>query len=298
MQPQIGFIGFGEAAFHIAKGLAGAGLKHIHAYDKFAYAGLQAALIQKRAKEAGVTLEPGIKELVETSTIVISAVSANLSLPLAEESARYLKPGQLYVDLNSAGPDTKVAIDAVVSPKAHFIDAAVMGPVTPSGHKVEMLVSGGGAPALVEAMAPYGMNLTLLRGPVGTSSASKMFRSIFMKGFIALLLETVVAGHQYGIEDDILSSIEKSLTAAPLKEVINDILARGVIHSERRGHEMDEVIATLKNLNVDSTMSLATKKKFQWCTDQKFREHFKGVPPKDFHEMFSVLLPPERPAAG
>ena len=110
-----------------------------------------------------------------------------------------------------------------------------------------------------------------------------------MKGFVTLLLEAVVAGHKYGIEDDVLASIEETLTAGPLLPIINGLLTRGVIHSERREHEMDEVIATLKSLQVDSTMSEATKAKLRWCTDLKFKEHFKGVPPKDFHEIFTVL---------
>ncbi|MDF2500823.1 MAG: Phosphogluconate dehydrogenase, NAD-binding, putative-like protein [Anaerosporomusa subterranea] len=63
-----------------------------------------------------------------------------------------------------------------------MVDVAVMGPVPTSGHKVSMLASGAGTALFVEKMHPYGMNITLLEGPAGKSSASKMFRSIFMKG--------------------------------------------------------------------------------------------------------------------
>lgn len=289
MQPKIGFIGFGEAAFNIAKGLAGEGLTGIRAYDKFWNVAPQAELVQQRAKEAQVELAPSLQELIEAAEIVISSVSANLVVPLAKESSPYLRPGQIYVDLNSAGPDTKVAANEIIAPKALFVDVAVMGTVPGNGHKVPMLASGAGAPLFVEKMKAYGMNLVLLEGPAGKSSASKMFRSIFMKGFVTLMLEAVVAGHKYGIEDDVLDSIEETLTAGDFRTIVNGMLARGVIHSERREHEMDEVIATLKSLKVDSTMSEATKAKLRWCTDQRFREHFKGVPPKDFHEIFAVL---------
>lgn len=289
MQPKIGFIGFGEAAFNIAKGLAGEGLTGIRAYDKFWNVAPQAELVQQRAKEAQVELAPSLQELIEAAEIVISSVSANLVVPLAKESSPYLRPGQIYVDLNSAGPDTKVAANEIIALKALFVDVAVMGTVPGNGHKVPMLASGAGAPLFVEKMKAYGMNLVLLEGPAGKSSASKMFRSIFMKGFVTLMLEAVVAGHKYGIEDDVLDSIEETLTAGDFRTIVNGMLARGVIHSERREHEMDEVIATLKSLKVDSTMSEATKAKLRWCTDQRFREHFKGVPPKDFHEIFAVL---------
>lgn len=289
MTLKIGFIGFGEAAYHIAKGLAGAGAAHISAFDKFWNVAPQAELIGQRASDAGVVLTGSLKELAERSDIIFSSVSANLAVALAEECLPYLTAGQIYVDLNSAGPDTKAAANDIVSAKALFVDVAVMGTVPGNGHKVPMLASGGGAALFVEKMQPYGMNLTLLAGPAGKSSASKMFRSIFMKGFVVLLLETVVAGHKYGIEDDVLASIEETLTAGPLLPIINGMLTRGVIHSERREHEMDEVIKTLNNLQVDSTMSLATKEKLRWCTELNFKEYFKGVPPKDFHEIFAVI---------
>ena len=289
MQPKIGFIGFGEASFNISKGLTGEGLAVIRAYDKFWNVAPQSELIANRAEEAKVTLTGSMQELIETSDIIISSVSANMVLPLAKESAAFLQKGQIYVDINSAGPDTKVAANDIISSQALFVDVAVMGTVPGSGHKVPMLASGDGAALFVEAMKPYGMNLTLLDGPAGKSSASKMFRSIFMKGFVTLMLETVIAGNKYGIEDDVLASIKETLTAGDFLTIVNGMLTRGVIHSERREHEMDEVIATLKSLDLDSTMSEATKAKLRWCTDMKFKEFFKGVPPKDFHEIFAAL---------
>jgi 3-hydroxyisobutyrate dehydrogenase-like beta-hydroxyacid dehydrogenase len=287
LQTKIGFIGFGEAAFYIAKGLSGQGMA-VGAYDRYSMVAQQSELIQKRAREARVNIYPGMKELIEASDIIISAVSASLVVCLAQASASYLKAGQFYVDINAAGTDTKVIADKIISPHALFVDAAVMGPVPTSGHKVPILVSGGGAAGFIEKMRPYGMNIAMLDGPAGKASASKMFRSIFMKGFVTLLIETVVAGRAYNIEDDILASINTTLTESPLPNVINSLLARGVIHSERREHEMDEVIAALRNLNLDSTMSEATKTKLRWCTNLRFKEYFQGVPPKDFHEIFKV----------
>ena len=113
-------------------------------------------------------------------------------------------------------------------------------------------------------MTPYGMDITCMDAPAGSASASKMFRSIFMKGFVTLLLEMLTAAHHYGVEDDVLRSVKETLTAGPLLEVVNGLVGRGVIHSERREHEMDEVIATLETLKVDGIMSKATKAKLHW----------------------------------
>jgi 3-hydroxyisobutyrate dehydrogenase-like beta-hydroxyacid dehydrogenase len=286
---RLGFIGFGEAAFNIAKGLEGEGLNGIMAYDKFWKDAPGSELIGRRAGEAHVKLLPTLQELVESSEMVVSAVSADMAVSLAKASSPFLKAGQIYVDINATSPMTKEEIDKIISPVALFVDCAVMGPVPTYKHKVPVSVSGKGAKAFCEAMSPFGMNITFMDAPAGSASASKMFRSIFMKGFVTLLLEMLMAAHKYQVEDDVLLSVKETLTAGPLLEVVNGLVGRGVIHSERREHEMDEVIATLETLKVDGTMSKATKAKLRWCTQLGLKEYFKGVPPKDFHEIFEAI---------
>lgn len=285
----LGFIGFGEAAYNISKGLKGAGYGDIIAYDKYWDTVPRSELICTRAGELGVELLPSLQALVEKSAIVVSAVSADMAVPLAREARPFLKRHQIYVDLNAASPMTKEEVDSLVSPAALFVDCAVMGPVPPYQHKVPVTVSGKGARTFFEKMSPYGMNITLMDAPAGSASASKMFRSIFMKGFVTLLLEMLVAADKYQVADDVLMSVNETLMSGPLLDVINGLVARGVIHSERREHEMDEVIATLETIGVDATMSRATKAKLHWCTNLGLKDYFKGVPPKDFHEIFSAL---------
>jgi len=246
-------------------------------------------LIQKRAKEIGVGLAHSLQEMIESADIVFSAVSANLAVPLAIESKPFLKAQQIYIDINAAAPMTKEEIDKIISPVALFVDGAVMGPVPTYGHKVPLSVSGTGAKPFFDQLSAYGMNLTLMEGAAGSASASKMFRSIFMKGFVALLLEMTIAAHKYGIEDDVLASVQETLTGEPFLKMINSQLTRGVVHSARREHEMEEVIETLGSLQMDSTMSTATKAKLGWVTSLKLKEYFQGVPPKDFHEIYAAL---------
>jgi 3-hydroxyisobutyrate dehydrogenase-like beta-hydroxyacid dehydrogenase len=286
---KLGFIGFGEAAFNIARGLKGEGLDGIMAFDKFWKGAPGSELIGKRAAEAQVKLFPSLQDLVEGSEMVVSAVSADMAVALAKDSEPFLKAGKIYADINATSPMTKQEIDEIISPVALFVDCAVMGPVPTYKHKVPVSVSGKGAKLFFETMSPYGMNITFMDAPAGSASASKMFRSIFMKGFVALLLEMVVAAHKYHVEDDVLLSVKETLTAGPLLEVVNGLLGRGVIHSERRAHEMDEVIATLETLKVDGTMSKATKAKLRWCTELGLKGYFKGVPPQDFHEIFEAI---------
>ncbi len=286
---KLGFIGFGEAGFNIAEGLKSEGFDTIIAYDKFWNVEPNSELICGRAEKTQVELVPSMQTLIENSEIVMSAVSADMAVELARSARPFLKKDNIYVDINATSPMTKEEVDSIISPVALFVDCAVMGPVPPYKHKVPVSVSGKGARLFAEKMAPFGMNITLMDAPAGSASASKMFRSIFMKGFVTLLLEMLVAAHEYQVEDDVLLSVKETLTAGPLLEIINGLVGRGVIHSERREHEMDEVIATMDSINVDSIMSRATKAKLRWCTNLGLKQYFKGVPPKNFHEIFSAL---------
>jgi 3-hydroxyisobutyrate dehydrogenase-like beta-hydroxyacid dehydrogenase len=286
---KLGFIGFGEAAFNIALGLKGRRLDSIMAYDKFWNVEPQSRLISERADKAAVKLAQCLQELIENSDIILSAVSADMAISLAQAAEPFLKKHQIYVDLNATSPMTKEAVDAIISPNALFVDCAVMGPVPNYKHKVPVSVSGSGAKVFFETMTPFGMNISLMDTPAGSASASKMFRSIFMKGFVMLILEMLVAAREYKVEDEVLVSVKDTLSGAPLLEVINGLLGRGVIHSERREHEMDEVIATLETINVDGIMSRAAKAKLRWCTNLGLKEYFKGIPPQDFHEIFTAI---------
>lgn len=286
---RIGFIGMGEAVFHITRGLRAQGLANIQAYDKMWNVAPQSELVLSRAEQAGVTLTPSLQALVEGVDILICAVSANLAIALAQQCLPWLRAGQIYADFNSAGPETKMAIADIVAPTgAQFVDGAIMGTVPGLGHKVPTLICGTGAVALADALLPYGMALSVLEGDAGRASASKMLRSIFMKGVVALLLETVLAGHRYGLEDDLLASIAETFSSGPFDEVANGLMARGVIHAQRRAHEMEEVVATLRAAKVDATMSEATHAKLLAIAATGYKAHFKGVAPKDFHDIFQV----------
>jgi len=54
-QFRLGLVGYGEIGSTLGKGLRGAGLQQIFCYDKYAFDGPYADLIQDRAKAAGVS---------------------------------------------------------------------------------------------------------------------------------------------------------------------------------------------------------------------------------------------------
>lgn len=72
----LGFIGFGEAGYHLAKGLRGAGLANIAAYDINTSSPTHGAKIQERAADSGVTLFGSNAELASRCDITVKASNA------------------------------------------------------------------------------------------------------------------------------------------------------------------------------------------------------------------------------
>ena len=178
--PAIGFIGFGEAGYTIASGLRDAGVEErISAYDIATDATDRGPLIRERARLSHTTLVGSSAEVAAASDILFSTVTSTSSLDAARQTQPFLASRHIYADLNSVSPARKREIaDVVRAGGAGFVEAAVMAPVQPYGHKVPMLLGGDAASRFIEAMAPLGMRLANLHADVGTDAAVKMCRSI------------------------------------------------------------------------------------------------------------------------
>ena len=77
---QIGFIGFGEAAYCISSGLKGEGLSDIIAFDSMANHETIGKVIASRALEAGVTLVKEARIVGEQSDVLFVAVPSTFTL--------------------------------------------------------------------------------------------------------------------------------------------------------------------------------------------------------------------------
>lgn len=287
--PKLGFLGFGEAASNLAEGLAGEGLQGMLAYDVAWQSPEHGALVRERARRAGVALMPSSKSLIESAEVVISATSARLAVPVAEEAAPHIA-GRLYVDVNAASPVTKGKVAGIIAAAGgRFVDVAMMGRLPAFKHKVPMLASGPAAAEFQAAMAPYGMRITVVGDTPGSASAIKMFRSIIMKGLEALALEMMVAAHRFDAQETVLDSIVESTGLPGFKKWVQDLLVADAIHAERRMHEMEEVISTLEEMGLDPIMARATRDKLQWSAGLGLRERFKGEPPAGYLEVLAAI---------
>lgn len=283
--PRVGFVGFGEAGFHIAGGLRGAGIAGIIAYDINTDTPGLGEKIRRRAQETGTRLVDSNAELTNGSDIVISTVTANQALDAANQNAPGLRSGHLYADLNSVSPALKQKIDRVISATgARFVEVAVMAPAPPYGHKVPMLVGGAGGAQFIERLRPFGMHMEFTSARVGEAAATKMCRSIIVKGLEALLTECVLGASRYGAEDRVFQSLAETFPGIDWPEMATYMVGRVVVHGERRAREMEEVAETLRSCGVDPLMAEATVRRMDWSAALDLKRIFGGEAPASHRE--------------
>ncbi|MBD8493402.1 NAD(P)-dependent oxidoreductase [Pseudomonas syringae] len=252
------FIGFGEAAFHLAQGLHTQGDLEMGTFDVNARDPQRGPLIRQRAQQTHVTVFDSLEAACHNARFVVCLTSASSALGLAQRILPLLQAGQTYADMNSAAPTVKQAIDAL--PRAAGVgvcDIALMGTVPGNNHRVPMLLAGDGAQAFNQAFSPYGMRLSVLDAPAGAASAIKMLKSVVMKGLPQLLIEAFQAAEKFHVLDTLVESLGDSLNGKTVEQLANTFTARTLIHARRRSAEMTDVVATLESAGVDASMSRA-----------------------------------------
>lgn len=295
MIENLGFVGFGEAAYHLAKGLRGAGVAHTFAYDINAHSGPNSKVpgerIQARARETGTELIESSAALAGAADVIFSAVTADQAVKASEQTAPYLTARHLYADLNSISPQAKQAVGrAITDAGARFVEVAMMAAVPPHGHKVPMLLGGAAAPEFETLMTPLGLRMEIVStDQIGRAVAVKMFRSVIYKGLEALIFECVLGASQYGAEPRVFASLEKDFPGIDFKKLADYMIGRVVIHGERRAREMDEVAATLREVGVDPLMAEATAQRMDWAAKLDLRSEFGGEFPKTYAEVLEAL---------
>jgi 3-hydroxyisobutyrate dehydrogenase len=282
---RIGFIGFGEAAFHIAKGLGQPGIDSICAFDINV-----TEKVCQRAREAGTRLVESNRELAQSCDIMMSAVTANQALNAAEQNAPYLTTAHIYADLNSVSPGLKQSIGRLIeSTGARFAEIAMMAPVPPYDHKVPMLAGGAGAEDFVAELAPFGISAEIVSREVGTAAATKMFRSIIVKGLEALITECVLGASRYNADERVFASLAESFPGINWKELADYMVGRVVVHGERRAREMEEVAATLREIDIEPIMAEAIVRRMDWSVEAGLKKHFNGEAPKTYRDVVAFV---------
>ena len=241
----IAFIGFGEVGQTFSRGLLANEGVAIRAYDLL-FGSEAGSRLETVAEELGVARAASAQEACAGAAFVFSAVTADRAEVVAREAAAWLKPGQVFVDVNSAAPSTKQrAAEAVSASGADYLEAAVMAPVLKPGLKVAILSGGPKAQAASEALNGLGMNLTPVSEVYGRASAMKLCRSIVIKGLEALMVDCAAACEAWDVKDPVFASLHATFPSIDFHALAADMRERVATHGVRRSAEMREVAEML-----------------------------------------------------
>ncbi len=276
----LGLIGFGEVGKIFAQGLQASGrFEQIHIWD------IQFETLDSRplhaAQALGLSASASIQNLCQSSNLIISAVTASNTLSVAQQAAPFIRPHTVFLDLNSASPLTKQTASGHISQAGgYYVEAGVMTSVPPYGIAVPILLGGPQAKALAIFLNQLGMHCEAISDDLGVASAIKMCRSIMIKGLEALVIESYTTARQYGVEDQVLPTLQETFPSINWSTQGAYFFSRVVQHGTRRAQEMFESASTVSEAGFDPIMAMAIAQKQQAISLLAQDGVFNAVPSK------------------
>ncbi|HAX20542.1 MAG TPA: NAD(P)-dependent oxidoreductase [Hydrogenophaga sp.] len=295
---RIGLIGYGEVGRIFSAGFK-PGAAWSGAWDlKFADPAQRDEPLAHAAAQ-GIEACDGVASLCARSTLVISAVTASNTLAVAQAAAAHIQPGSFFLDLNSASPGTKQRAAALIEAEgAHYVEAGVMTSVPPYGIRVPMLLGGPHAARLLPVLAALGMDAKVASEKLGIASATKMCRSVMIKGLEALVIESYATARHHGVEDAMIATLQETFPSIDWQKQGSYFFSRVAQHGKRRAEEMREVANTVREAGFEPFMAAAIAEKHDWMAAQARAGHFADLGQNPPWQAFADRLLAARPAAN
>jgi len=286
----VGFIGYGEVG-----GILGAALRpRVHwvgAWDVKFDAPQEAVPLRARATQDGVEACLSLSELTARADLLISAVTASQTLEAARQAADGLMPGSFFLDLNSASPGTKQTAAAMIEAAGgRYVEAGVMTSVPPYGLRVPMLLGGPHASALQPLLTALGFDTRVASERLGVASATKMCRSVMIKGLEALVLESYTTARHHGVEEAMLATLEETFPGIDWNRQGAYFFSRVAQHGRRRAEEMREAAQTVREAGFEPWMAEAIAQKHDAMAVQAQQGLFDGLGPSPAWQAFADRL--------
>ncbi|MBM6581940.1 NAD(P)-dependent oxidoreductase [Microvirga sp. BT689] len=258
MNLEIAFIGYGEVGQLFSRQLAAQPGVRVNAYDVLFDDPIRGPALRQRASDDGVQTTGSTAEACEAAEVVISAVTADSAVAAAQQAAPHLKPQQTYIDLNSISPASKRDVaDQVLRAGASFIEFAVMAPVSGLGIEVPILSGGATSETMSARLNKVGMKITPVSLEIGTASATKLCRSIVIKGMEALMVDFTLASEKAGVMPAVMASLIASYPGMDWENVAKVMVSRVKQHGVRRAAEMREASLMITELGLDGSLANA-----------------------------------------
>jgi 3-hydroxyisobutyrate dehydrogenase-like beta-hydroxyacid dehydrogenase len=262
---RISLLGFGEVGSLIAASLSSLPGVVLTAFDK-QFDDKDSKPVLRISQQSNIIRAANAVDLVAGADLVISAVTAGQALEAAQSVLGALPESCWYMDLNSVCPDTKrKCAEMVNGAGARYIEGAVMSPIHPKGMASPVLLAGRFAKDFEPLAKSLGFaNCRFFSEKNGQAAATKMCRSVIIKGLESLLAESLLAARHYGVEEEVVGSLGNLMPGVDWTIHSAYMLSRSLEHGARRAEEMHEVAATVAGADVPAHMSSACAKSQEW----------------------------------
>ena len=255
---RIGLIGYGEVGRILAEDLLAQGL-HLSAYDSKLGTTANAQAMREHAHGLSVALLDSHAHVCKQSDLIICAVTASQTLTAAQACAPHMLPQAFFLDMNSASPGTKLSAAALIDKAgARYVEAAVMTSVPPHRIQVPLLLGGAHAAALLPTLKALGFKAKIASAKLGVASATKMSRSIMVKGMEAMVIESLTTARYYGVQDAVIASLYETFPGIDWEKQAAYFFQRVIEHGRRRSEEMREVAVTVQEAGLTPWLAQAS----------------------------------------
>jgi 3-hydroxyisobutyrate dehydrogenase-like beta-hydroxyacid dehydrogenase len=252
---RIALIGFGEVGRRFAGDLRGNGGIVLSAFDILANNSSTRDGYEHAARELSVATKGDARSACVDTDLIISAVTAAATERVAEEAAGFMKRGQIFFDVNSASPQTKQrASRHLEKAGADYVEGAVMAPVKKPGIRVQILAGGIRAEETAKRLNAFGFNIRAVAQEIGVASATKLCRSIIIKGLETLMVDCARASEHAGVEEDVFESLGETFPGINWRALAEDMKERVATHGIRRSEEMHEAANMVADFGIDDEL--------------------------------------------
>ena len=263
----IALIGYGEVGTTLAEDLRAQGTA-VTAYD-LKFDGEAGAAQREHAARHGVRQAASHADAVRGAGLVISAVTASQTVAVAEACAPAMGAGSYFLDFNSASPGAKAqAAQHIDGAGSRYVEGAVMTLFSGYRIRVPLLLGGPHAQGLLPTLLPLGFAPKVASAKLGVASATKLCRSVMIKGLEVMLIESLTTARYYGVEDAVLASLGETYPGVDWQKQASYAFQRVIEHGRRRGEEMVEAARAVADAGLLPHSAAGTAQRDTWVAER------------------------------
>jgi 3-hydroxyisobutyrate dehydrogenase-like beta-hydroxyacid dehydrogenase len=262
----VGLVGYGEVGRILAEDLRARGVT-VHAFD-LKLAGESGTALRAHAAAQGVVLRSSHATLAAHADLVVSAVTASQTVAVAQACGPHVRRDSYFLDVNSASPGAKQRAAALIDVEGgRYVEAAVMTSIPPYRLRVPLLLGGAFAAELSPLVNALGFSSTVASERLGVASATKMCRSVMVKGLEAMVIESFTTARHYGVEDAVIASLHETFPGIDWEKQAAYFFQRVIEHGRRRSEEVREVAVTVHDAGLTPWSAFGTAERQGWVAD-------------------------------